>query len=494
MPSLRLQSFLTLHRAGRVREAEAGYRECLRDGDSAAAAPLAALLLKQARYAEAAALLESLVRSAPDNAELAVNLSVALRRCGRLEEALEAAQHACALAPASVPGWNALGLAALELDRPDEALDAFASGLALAPAHPALALHRAHVLRRGGRNDEALPAYAQLLENNPKLLDGWRGLAKVQAALGQTEAVLRSRERALALAPQDREVAFEHAIALLHAGDAAEAARRFEAALQTDGDDAQAWAWLGRAHLKQGDLEAARAAFGQARARDSLDPVIAHFHKATVGELPEAVESEYIRCLFDDFADRFDLTLVDRLGYQAPLHLARFLRRHEADVAATALDLGCGTGLMAQELARPGRTIDGVDLSPRMLERARAKGLYRELHAAELTAFLRHATTRWGLIVATDVFIYVAELRPVFAAVATHLEAGGCFGFSIECSAGDETELLPATGRYRHSPGRVVRELREAGFVDVAREAVVLRLESGQRVAGELLLARRPGG
>lgn len=492
LPSLRLQSFLTLHRAGRLSEAEAGYRECLRDGDSAAGMPLATLLLKQERYADAAAVLEPLVHSAPDNAELAVNFSVALRRCGRVDEALQIAQHACTIAPASVPGWNALGLAALELGRPDQALLAFTSGLALAPAHPALTLHRAHALRRSGRNDEALPAYAQVLQDNPQLLDGWRGLAKTQAALGQTDAVLHSRERALELAPRDREVAFEHAIALLHAGDAAEAARRFEAALRTDDADAQAWAWLGRARLKQGDLTAARAAFEKARTRDAQDPVIAHFHTATIGVLPEAVESEYIRCLFDDFADRFDLTLVERLGYQAPARLARFLRQHEADVAATVLDLGCGTGLMAQELARPGRTIDGVDLSPRMLERARAKGFYRELHTAELTAFLREASSRWELIVATDVFIYLAELRPVFATVVTHLEAAGCFAFSIECSDGDGTELLPATGRYRHAPERVVSELREAGFVNVAREAIVLRSESGAPVAGELLLARRP--
>jgi Flp pilus assembly protein TadD len=273
----------------------------MRDGDSAAGMPLATLLLNQARYAEASAVLEPLVHSAPDNAELAVNLSVALRRCGRVDEALQIAQHACALAPSSVPGWNALGLAALELDRPDQALQAFMSGLALAPAHPALALHRAHALRRSGRNDEALPAYAQVLQDNPQLLDGWRGLAKVQAALGQTEAALRNREHALALAPQDREVAFEHAIALLHAGNAAEAARRFEVILRADDTDAQAWAWLGRARLKQDDLTAARAAFEKARARDAQDPVIAHFHAAKIGVLPEAVENEYIRCLFDDF-------------------------------------------------------------------------------------------------------------------------------------------------------------------------------------------------
>ncbi|MEO5559145.1 MAG: methyltransferase, partial [Dokdonella sp.] len=183
-------------------------------------------------------------------------------------------------------------------------------------------------------------------------------------------------------------------------------------------------------------------------------------------------------------------TLVQRLAYGTPARLAHFLRQSNANVATCVLDLGCGTGLMAQELVRPGRVIDGVDLSPRMLAHAREKGLYRELHAAELVAFLRASSSKWELIIATDVFIYVANLQPVFACVREHLAAGGSFAFSIECSANDGTELLPATGRYRHAPERICSELREAGFVDIARETLVLRFESGRPVAGELLLAR----
>jgi len=484
---------MKLHRVGRLDQAEAGYRDCLRDGESEAAAPLAALLLQQQRYPEAAGLLEPLARATPDNAELATNLSVALRRSGRSAEALHAAQRACAVAPNSVSSWNAFGLAALDLARLEEALAAFEAGLRLAPAHRALALHRAHALRRLGRNERALPAYAQVVQSDPGLLDGWRGLASVQAALGQAEAALRSRERALTLAPHDREVALEHAVALLQAGQAAPAALRLEALLRADAGDAQAWAWLGRAQLRQADAAAARAAFAQAHARDAHDPVIAHFHSALSGVLPEGVESGYIRSLFDDFADRFEQTLVERLQYDTPARLARLLQLHDADAATTVLDLGCGTGLMAQQLARPGCVIDGVDLSSRMLEHARAKGVYRDLHAAELIVFLHASSAQWQLVVATDVFIYVGDLRPVFCAVAARLAPAGWFAFSIECSAGKATELLPATGRYRHAPVRTVHELRAAGFAEITRESVVLRLETGEPVAGELLLARRPG-
>jgi len=158
------------------------------------------------------------------------------------------------------------------------------------------------------------------------------------------------------------------------------------------------------------------------------------------------------------------------------------------------LDLGCGTGLMATHLVRPGRVIDGVDLSPRMLERARAKRLYNQLHTAELIEFLRATREDWDLVVATDVYIYLPDAAASFPLTLAHLTPGGCIAFSIETSVGDATELLAQTGRYRQAPARITRELIDAGFVDIAQEPVVLRLESGKPVAGALFLARRPVG
>jgi predicted TPR repeat methyltransferase len=121
------------------------------------------------------------------------------------------------------------------------------------------------------------------------------------------------------------------------------------------------------------------------------------------------------------------------------------------------LDLGCGTGLMAVELAAEGRFIDGVDLSTRMLDGARAKGVYRSLYAAEVLEFLRAAQAQWDLIVAADVFVYIADLAPVFAAAFERLPPGGVFAFSIELSASGATELPAETGRYRHAPSGPAR-------------------------------------
>lgn len=99
----------------------------------------------------------------------------------------------------------------------------------------------------------------------------------------------------------------------------------------------------------------------------------------------------------------------------------------------------------------------------------------------------------WDLAVAADVFVYIAELAPIFIAVRDRLAGGGWFAFSVEASAGERVELMPGTGRYRHAPDAVAAALVEAGFIDTVREPRVIRHETGQPVAGELLLARVPG-
>lgn len=495
MSTLPLDSALALHRAGRFDEAEAAYRRLLSTQPTGAGRLLGILLLQRERFAEAATVLAPLSQAEPADVELAVNASVALRRSGQPGDAALAARRAVAADPARASTWNALGLAALDNDDPDEALTAFERGLALQPGHPALSLHRAQCLRRLGRLPQAHAAFEALLRADPAQLEAWRGLARVLSALGDAAGARECRRRALALAPADREIALEHAIACLHAGAPDEAAAGIEAALAADREDAQAWAWLGRTRLKLGQVESARAAFAEAHAREPLDPVIAHFHAALRGEVPAAIESDYIRGLFDDFADRFEKTLVDSLAYSTPRHLAEFIRMHSDATPANVLDLGCGTGLMAAELATdlaaPGRTIDGVDLSPRMLDHARAKGLYRHLYAAEVLAFLHESRESWDLIVAADVFVYLGELRPVFEAAHARLAPGGMFAFSIEVSGADEVELPATTGRYRHAPDALALALAACGFVGIEQARVDLRLENGKPVAGALLLATK---
>ncbi len=88
------------------------------------------------------------------------------------------------------------------------------------------------------------------------------------------------------------------------------------------------------------------------------------------------------------------------------------------------MDLGCGTGLMAEAIRDRVEAIDGVDVSAAMVSQARGRGLYRDLAAGEMIAVLAgKGAERYDLILAADVLVYVADCESLFRAVA-HAPAG----------------------------------------------------------------------
>lgn len=100
--------------------------------------------------------------------------------------------------------------------------------------------------------------------------------------------------------------------------------------------------------------------------------------------------------LYRDWAPTYDEDFAERSGYRfARLIADAYL--NEGGVWP-ALDVGCGTGLVADYLP-PGAIVDGIDISPEMLVRAKVKGRYRQLIEADLTKTLpQHNHTYEGVL------------------------------------------------------------------------------------------------
>ncbi|MEQ8964334.1 MAG: class I SAM-dependent methyltransferase [Azospirillaceae bacterium] len=114
--------------------------------------------------------------------------------------------------------------------------------------------------------------------------------------------------------------------------------------------------------------------------------------------------TEEIVALYRDWAARYDADTVGRFGYVAPALAARAFAAAWPERDSGVVDLGCGTGLSGEALAAHGyRAIDGLDISPEMLDQARAKGVYRDLAVGDLTARLHAPDGAWaaGLCVGT---------------------------------------------------------------------------------------------
>src|SRR6202163_1593288 len=148
---------------------------------------------------------------------------------------------------------------------------------------------------------------------------------------------------------------------------------------------ASAWFTLGEIRQTLGEREAAIAAFCKARDVDPGDRHGASLRLMLLGaEKLSGMPPAYVRSLFDQYAPKFESALVDDLGYRGPALLFRAVLAARAAVRRPAffkraIDLGCGTGLAATAFAKEVDAFVGFDLSPRMIERARATGIYAQL-------------------------------------------------------------------------------------------------------------------
>lgn len=293
----------------------------------------------------------------------------------------------------------------------------------------------------------------------------------------------------------------DYARMFAESGEFAEAAEVMEQALEQVPGWAAGWFRLAEYAEKSGRNEAAAAALQKVVTLDPTDIFGASLKLALLGAAaaPAAPPSPYVARLFDDYADRFDTALVERLEYTVPQTLARLVRKRAGEDAHFALvsDIGCGTGLFGMEIRGHAGRLEGFDLSTGMLAKAEEKAVYDHLARADLSLpaqtsglFAGGAPQRRAdLVSAADVLMYLGDLANVFPSVARLAKPGGLFAFSVEDGGtGDGPQLRPSL-RYAHPESFIRRRAAENGFTILAMEKSVIRQDAGQPVHGLLFLA-----
>jgi predicted TPR repeat methyltransferase len=288
---------------------------------------------------------------------------------------------------------------------------------------------------------------------------------------------------------------YQWALDYLKRGDATAAADILTQVLETAPGFATAWFALALIREQTGDRAGAIAAFEAARDADREDFHGARLHLARLGagEATPSMTSVYVRRLFDQHAPEFDQALVERLDYRAPELLLEAVRAvaGESMRFGSVLDLGCGTGLAGAAFRPYCDWLEGVDISPGMIEQARAKGLYDRLIVADLLEFLAgEAGAQHHLVLAADVFVYCSDLAPIAALAAGVMAPGGLFAFTVETSD-DPGVRLQETLRYAHGEAHVRAAIAAAGLNVLHLALVSTRSEKGAPVPGLLTVAGR---
>jgi predicted TPR repeat methyltransferase len=273
-----------------------------------------------------------------------------------------------------------------------------------------------------------------------------------------------------------------------------EAARDlFSQVLELAPDWAPGWRGLGEALEALLRRDEAVAAFRKALALDPADIGGAGLHLAfLVGESPATAPRAYVKTLFDQYAAKFDRHLVEALAYRGPEILdAALARAAPGRIFAHALDLGCGAGLFGAAFRGRVKRLTGIDLSPAMIEQARGKSLYDRLIVADLLDFLAAEPDQSAdLAAAADVFVYIGDLAPVFAAVARVLEPGGLFAFTAQKREGDGYRVGEDM-RFSHGEACLRACAVQAGFATLELAPAVTRKDRGADVPGWAAVLRK---
>jgi protein O-GlcNAc transferase len=288
------------HRAGRVREAEALYRQVLgaqpghadalhllgvlahqtgraetaielirraidaRADVGAYFGNLGLILAGEGRFEEAIEAHLRAVELQPDSAEARDNFAAALLGGGRLEEAAAEYRQSLSLKHDNADAHNNLGHTLRLLGRLDAAMGELRLALSLRPNFPQAYNNLGNVWHEKGELDQAILAYRHALALQPDSADTLGNLALSLKRRGDLDEAIKAYKKAAALRAENWEVRFELGECLRTVGQLSEAVDAYRGAIALRPDYAEAHNSLGIVYSELGTIDDAIAAYQRA--------------------------------------------------------------------------------------------------------------------------------------------------------------------------------------------------------------------------------------
>lgn len=434
------------------------------------------------------------VSNGPSPEEI-VALAVSMHQTGHLDEAEELYRRALESDRNNADANHFYGVLHHQRGHSEIAIQFIRLALQTDPKYVPARINLGNVYKEMERYEEAAAEYRKALAINPNAGEALNNLGTLLRLEKKYDEAIDAFERSIAIAPRNADT-------LQNLGNALRAAERFDEALtayrraiEIDPKHTDAHLNLGRALYSFGRVDEATIVYSKWLEADPDNAIAQHMLAACRGDqVPQRCSDAFVKESFDAFAGSFD-EVLQRLDYRAPKLVADAV----ADAIPTpgqelrVLDAGCGTGLCGESLRPYASRLVGIDLSPKMVEKASLLKLYDELLEAELTHYMAGFHDEFDLIVSADTLVYFGSLEDVFAVANESLRSGGVLVFTVEEAdpreCADGYRLNPH-GRYSHTRQYIESQLARAGFESVTIDHETLRKEVNQPVAGLVVTAR----
>ena len=431
----------------------------------------------------------------PSTADI-VSLAVSIHQSGHINEAEGLYESALEQSPHDPDALHFLGVLRHGQGRSAEAVRLIRRALQVKSSYLPARINLGNVLKEAERYEEAEREYRTVIEQSPQQADALNNLGVVLRVLEQTDEAIEYFERAVELRPT--QAAFFQNLGNAYKARARsdEALTAYRRAVEIDPRLTTAHLSLGRALYSFGRTDEARVVYEKWLEVDPENAVAKHMLAACRGDVvPDRCSDAFVKESFDAFASSFD-EVLDRLDYRAPSLVEEAIddALPPPQQQFSILDAGCGTGLCGPALKPYASRLTGIDLSPKMLGKARSRNCFDDLEEAELTQFMLEHAEQFDVIVSADTLVYFGDLERAFDAASVALRPNGLLVFTLE-HAHDPPESgyqLNPHGRYSHGEEYVRSVLARSGFSISEIEHQVLRLEVRRPVDGLVVTARKP--
>jgi predicted TPR repeat methyltransferase len=378
----------------------------------------------------------------PEMATFHLNLGVLLIKMNRLNAAKKQFKNVIELNPNAASAHFYLGSLNLEENNLKKAQEQFEIVLSINNEHVETLVNLGVIMLKMQNPQSAIDYFTKALVIDNEHLEARNNLAATFIHHDRYENALMHYDVLLKKEPKNIEYNFNSGVAQMALGHLGEATVHLETVLTSSPNHINSLKNLAAIYLRQEQTDKAISLFEQLKKLNENDNASDYMLSALKqNKQYQKSPTEYIINLFDNYAIQYDNHLLKHLNYHVPEEISDYLKKHITTNNAVSLDLGCGTGLMADILKPYSKILWGVDLAPKMIEASQKKGCYDKLFEQEVDSFLKEQTLMFDIIIAADLFPYYGNLSQIMLLIKQHLNRDGLFIFNTEINQKSDYQL-----------------------------------------------------